>query len=192
MTAATPSITDYDIQALKDKIAEAKRQHEHERLKQELHDITYKAAHTPTEFDGAMQIPDTDKVLKTKRKHKHFIEMFLERIKGMFSVRPILGNIIALLLSGIALFYIFKEVNLAGFAKYQWYFAIGIQIFAAIQIIKSGTRALLLPVLALVLGGLAAHSLSGNQTLFHFNQLFYQHLMIVGIIGLGVSILSID
>lgn len=188
----TNPITDHDLAALKEKIQEAKRRQEYDKLKEDLHDIIYKASHTPTEFDGAMQIPDTERVLRTKRKKHHFIDLLFERIRGMLSLRPIVGNIIALLLAGLVLFYIFKEVNIAGFAKYQGYFAIGIQIFAAIQIIKSGTRSLLLPILALVLGCIAAHTLSDTQTLFNFNRVFYQHLMIVGIIGLGVSILSID
>lgn len=184
--------TEQDLSLLKSQIEDAKRKAEYDRLKQDLHDITYKAANTPTEFDGAMQLPDTDKVLKTKRRNYHFFDLLFGRIRGMFSLRPIIGNIIALLIAGIALFYIFNEIDMAGFGKYQSYFAIGIQIFAAIQIIKSATRGLLLPFLALIVGGTIAHSLGADQTLLHFNKTFYEHLMITGIIGLGVAVLSID
>jgi hypothetical protein len=110
----------------------------------------------------------------------------------MFSLRPIIGSIIALLIAGVALSYIYHEVDMTSFTKYQSYFAIGIQVFAAIQIIKSATRGLLLPFLALVIGGTVAHSLGAHHTLMHFNRTFYEHLMIVGIIGLGVAVLSID
>ena len=185
-------LTEQDLNQLKSQVEEAKRKAEYDRLKRDLHDITYKAANTPTEFDGAMQRPDTNKVLRTKRTKHHFFDLLFERVRGMFSLRPIVGNIIALLIAGVALFYIYNEMNMAGFEKYQGYFAIGIQIFAAIQIIKSATRGLLLPFLALIVGGSIAHSLGADQTLLHFNKAFYEHLMITGIIGLGVAVLSID
>ncbi len=183
---------DEDLQLLRNEVEAARRKAEYDRLKQDLHDITYKAVNTPNEFNGAMQVPDTSRVLKAKRSTYHFFDLLFERIRDMFSLRPIIGNIIALLIAGVALFYIFREVNMAGFKDYQSYFAIGIQLFAAVQIIKSATRSLLLPFVALVLGGAVAHNIGHHQTLLHFNQQFYQHLMIVGIIGLGVAVLSID
>ncbi len=184
--------TEEELSELKEKIREAKQKAEYEKLKQELHDITYSAAHMPTEFDGAMQMPDTDKVLKAKRNKRHFFDLLIGRIKNMFSFRPIIGNVIALLLSMVALYYIFHEVDMAGFGKYRSYFAIGIQIFAAIQIIKSATRSLLLPILAMIVGGSIAHSIGTHELLLHFDKAFYEHLMITGIIGLGVAILTID
>lgn len=140
--------TDQDLQNLKDEINAAKRKAEYDLLKQELQEVTYKAVNTPNEFDGAMQVPDTEKKLVTKRKGQRFFELLFNRIRDMFSLRPIIGNIIALMIAGVALFYIYREVDMAGFKDYQGYFAIGIQIFAAIQIIKSATRGLLLPFLA--------------------------------------------
>ena len=79
-----------------------------------------------------------------------------------------------------------------GFMKYQGYFAIGIQLFAAIQIMKSATRSLILPFLALIVGGTVAHQLPAGHALLHFARPFYQHLMIVGIIGIGIAVLAID
>lgn len=184
--------TDQELEVLRGQLESAKRQAEYEQLKQDLQEITYKTANTPNEFEGSMQIPDTDRVLKPKRTEKRFVELIAERIRGMFSVRPVIGNIIALLLAGIALYYIFNEIKEPWFIKYQNYFGIGIQLFAALQIIKSGSRSLLLPVLALVVGGIASHSLSADQTLFHFGRAFFEHLTIVGVIGIGISILSID
>lgn len=184
--------TENDLQALRDQIQEAKRAAEFEQLKQDLHDITYKAVNTPNEFEGMMQVPDTQKILKTKRKHHQFVELLLERIRGMFALRPVIGNIIALMLSVLIFYYIFHEVGGKWFEQYGQYFTIGIQFFAGLQIIKSGTRSLILPFLALIIGGMVSHGLSGDQTVFHFGKSFYEHLTIVGIIGLGVSILAID
>ncbi len=164
----------------------------YDQFKSDMHDITYRAAHMPTEFDGAMQIPDTQRVLKTKRKGGHFFDVLFDRLQQMFALRPIIGNVIALLMAGVVLYYIFHEVSLAGFGKYQAYFGWGIQLFAAIQIIKSGTRSLLLPFLAMVIGASVSQHLGGHETLLNFGRDFYQHLAIVGIIGLGVAILTID
>jgi len=188
----TAQPTEEEIQALKAQIVEARRKKEYDQLKCELENITYKAVNTPNEFDGMMQVADTEKTLKTKRSKHHFFDLLFDRIRGMFSLRPIVGNIIALGISIIALYYIFTELQHAGLGKYQPYALIGMQIFAAIQIIKSGTRSLLLPALALIVGTTAMHSLHHGQMLFHFTKSFYEHLMVVGIIGLGISVLSID
>lgn len=184
--------TVHDLASLRDELEAARKKLEYDQLKRDLYEITCKAAVVSNEFSGVMQLPDSEQNLKTKNANHVFAELLLDRLRRMFSLRPIVGNIIALLISVITLFYIFNEVNIAGFEQYQAYFAIGIQLFAAIQIIKSATRGLLLPFLALTVGSYVSHSLSAHDTLFNFNIDFYQHLMIVGIIGLGVSVLSID
>ena len=102
----------------------------------------------------------------------------------MLAVRPIIGNI-------IALFYIHHEIDLAGFSSYRHYFGLGTLLFAALQIIKSATRSLMLPILALVIGSLIAHSLSGSNTLFGFSKTFFEYLMITGVIGVAISVLTI-
>jgi len=181
-----------ELLSLKSDIEATKRKAEYERLKKDLRAMTYQAVNTPVEFDGVMQSTDTYKALKTRRQGYHFFELLFGRIRGMFALSPIIGNIIALLIAGIVLFTIFNEVDAAGFKGYQSYFVIGIQLFAAIQIIKSATRGLLLPFLALIVGGVMAHGLGGEQTFLHLGKAFYEHLMIVGILGLGVAVLSID
>lgn len=182
--------SDTELQNLRDQIDEAKRAAEYAKLKRDLKDIVSSAVNTPNEFEGVMQMPDTDRVLKTKHAKPHFFELMIERLRGMFSVRPIIGNIIALLIAGIALYYIFEAAGVSRAS--QGFLAAGIEIFAAIQIIKSATRGLLLPFLALIIGGAASHAISDHQMVFHFGKIFYEHLMVVGIIGLGISVLSID
>ena len=39
---------------------------------------------------------------------------------------------------------------------------------------------------------LIAHSLSGPQTLFGFSKTFFEYLMITGVIGVAISVLTID
>lgn len=179
-----------DLQILRDQISEAKRIAEYAQLKRDLQKIITETVNTPNEFDGMMQVPDMQQMLKAKREKPRFIDLFIDRLRGMFSVRPIMGNIIALLIAFIALYYIYDELGISRATKD--FLAIGIEIFSAIQVIKSGTRGLLLPFLALIIGGVGAHILSHSPMLFHFGHTFYEQLMVVGIIGLGISVLSID
>ncbi len=39
---------------------------------------------------------------------------------------------------------------------------------------------------------LIAHSLSGPQTLFGFSKTFFEYLMITGVTGVAISVLTID
>lgn len=190
MDSAIP--TDQDLDELKNALEHKRRQAEYSRLKNDLAEATFKAANHPNEFDGQMQLADTEKVLKSKRSGTRFVEVLLTRLQAMLSLRPVIGNIIALLIAGLAMFYIFTQMKAAGFGEYQDYFAIGIQLFAALQIIKSGTRSLILPLLATVIGASIASSLGNHQLFYHFDKAFFQHLMIVGIIGLGIAVLTID
>jgi len=64
--------------------------------------------------------------------------------------------------------------------------------FAGLKVIKSATRSLLLPLVATALGAIVSHTLGHHHTLFGYGATFYQYVMIVGIIGLGISVLSID
>ena len=179
-----------ELQSLRDQISEAKRAAEYIQLKRDLQKLVSETINMPNEFDGMMQMPDTEQLLKTKREKPRFIDLFIDRLRGMFSVRPIMGNIIALLVAFIALYFIYDELGVSRATRD--FLAIGIEIFSAIQIIKSGTRGLLLPFLALTIGGAGAHMLSHSPMLFHFGHAFYEQLMVMGIIGLGVSVLSID
>lgn len=186
------SPTDEELAQLREQLRDAKRQREYVQLKQDLHQITVQGVNTPNEFDGAMQIPDTHKVLHSKHTTKYTMDLLIERIKAMLAVRPILGNIIALLLATVALYYVFNEIQLKAFGGSRHYFAIGIAGLAGFQIIKSATRSLLLLLLAIACGGLISHQLGTHQALFYFHPVMYQALMVVGIVGLGVAIFTID
>jgi hypothetical protein len=158
----------------------------------QISDITMKAVNTPNEFEGVMQIPDTDKILHTKRKSTHFMEIFISRLTRMLSPRPIIGNLIAIGLAIFALAFLHSELTLHHFGKYQHYIGVGLLVFAGLQIIKSSTRSLLLPLLATVAGAIISHSLPNGQTLFTYGATFYQYVMIAGLIAVGFSVLNID
>ncbi|ABS78554.1 hypothetical protein CbuD7D7780_11735 (plasmid) [Coxiella burnetii] len=84
------------------------------------------------------------------------------------------------------------EITLHHFDKYQHYIGVGLLIFGGIQIIKSSTRSLFIPLIATIAGAVISHTLPNGQMLFTYNATFYQSLMVTGIIGLGISVLNID
>ena len=184
--------TNEDVESLREQMTDAKRRAEYNRLKADLQEITYKAVNTPNEFEGGMRMPDTEKVLKTRRASYSILELIMERTKAMLSVRPIIGHLISLFIACFILFYIFNEIDTKWFIKYQVYFSMAAQFAGAAAVIKSATRSLLLPFVALVFGSIAAHTLGDHGTLFHFGRSFYEHMMIVGVIGLCLAVVSID
>ena len=139
-----------------------------------------------------MESVDDVRALHSKGRLKTAIELILERLQAMFAITPIIGNIIGLGLAMFALYYIRHEIDLAGFGHYRNYFGIGIEIFGALQVIKSGTRSLTLPLVALVGGSIIAHSIPHGQMVMGFGRDFYEQLMIVGIVGIGASVLTIS
>jgi hypothetical protein len=69
---------------------------------------------------------------------------------------------------------------------------IGLLLFGGVQIVKSATRSIMLPLVATIAGAVLSHSLPAGQTVLTYGANFYQYLMIVGIVGLGMSALMID
>ncbi len=188
----TMNPSDADMDDLREQVNTHRRQREYQQLSAEIHQNHQAVVIDDQVLEGELQNPDRAQVLKTKRRASSFVEMVLRRLMGMLSFKPVIGNIIAVGLAMLALYYVYQEVDLDGFSKYRHYFGMGIQIFAAIQIIKSGTRSLLLPLLAMVGGSMMAHSLGPHETLLTFGKTFYEYVIITGIIGLGMSVLTID
>ncbi len=167
-----------EIEQLKAELAEAKRQQEVLQAQQE--------------FEGAMQMADTQQVLKTKWRYNTLLELVMGRLVMMLTSRPVIGNIVGL---GIALFAyvtLSTELTLRHAGQFAHYLGIGILIFGGLQIIKSSTRSLLLPLAATLVGVIVTNTLHHGQTLFHFHSTFYQYVMAVGLIGLALAVFHID
>ena len=128
------------IEKLKSQISDMSRKAEHEKLKKELAELTREIVHTPNEFEGAMQMPDTEKVLSAKRKRAGFFELVINRVRDMASLRPIVGNVIAIGLAVFALYYITTQVQGTVLEDYQHYLGTGMCIFAGLQVIRSATH----------------------------------------------------
>ncbi|MDQ5930280.1 MAG: hypothetical protein QG594_2067, partial [Bacteroidota bacterium] len=58
-----------------------------------------------------MQQVDTERSLKSKRDKQTFSEIFVARVIKMCNVRPIVGNLIAVTLSFVGLFFLMNFLN---------------------------------------------------------------------------------
>ena len=183
--------TDSQLNDLKAQLEAAERQRQYNEIKSKL-DAIQGQGNELNEFEGAMQIPDTEKVMQIKRQSQHLIERIIKRLTHMLSPRPVVGNLIAIGLAFIALHFLRHEVTLAGFGKYQNYIGTGLLIFGAIQVIKSSTRSLFIPVVTMIAGAIISHTLTHSEHFLGYTAQFYQYVMITGIIGLGISVLTID
>ena len=184
-----------EISDMNSRIAETKMQIQHQKLKEELSELTYKAANTPNEFDSAMTYPDTEKVLQSRGK-KGFVNLVLDRLGHMLSPRPITGNFIALGIIVAVLITVranlithIGEYDITKYLPYIGNFAL---LGGAIQIIKSSTRSLIIPLVATVAGVMIATSMSPTDLVFSFSQAVYQGMFVVGLIGLILGAFSID
>lgn len=186
------SVTDNELDELKAQLVEQKKALEYARLKKDLSDIAFKAAHELTEFDGGMQQVDTERVLKSKRDKQTFSEIFIARVVKMCNVRPIVGNLIAITLSFVGLFFLMNFLNNPELKFLKTYLGYFIEIAAAVQILKSASRSIVLPIIATILGAVISNQLTGNQLFLNHPSLFFQCMMVTGLIGICISVFTID
>ena len=185
-------VTDKEINELKSKIDAQKKIQEYEQLKKDLVDISFKANHTLTEFDSGMQQVDTERVLKTNRSNHTFSELVISRIIKMCNVRPIVGNFIALGLSVIGLIFLLNFLTNPDLKSLKVGLTYFIEIAAAVQILKSASRSIVLPLAATALGAVISNQLTGNHLFLNHHADFFQAMMIVGLVGIGISVFAID
>lgn len=185
-------VTDKEINELKSQIDAQRKIQEYEQLKKDLFDISYKANHTLTEFDSGMQQVDTERALKTTRATPSFSELVISRIIKMCNVRPIVGNFIALGLSVIGLFFILNFFNNPDLKSLKVGLTYFIEIAAAVQILKSASRSIVLPLVATAVGAVVSNQLTGSHLFLNHSADFFQAMMIVGLVGIGISVFAID
>ena len=186
------AVNDNDINELKSQIDAQRKVHEYAKLKKDLFDITYQANNALTEFDGGMQQVDTEKSLKTKRTTSSFSEIFVSRTLNMCNVRPIAGNMIAICLAIVGLVFLFACLHNPELKTLKIYLAYFIEIAAAVQILKSASRSIVLPLVATIMGSIISNQLTGHQLFLNQPSLFFQAMMVTGLIGIAISVFSID
>lgn len=190
------SITDKDIDELKRQVEAKRRQAEYDRLKQDLADITYKSANTPNEFDSGLQYPDTDRVLKDGSHKDKFVSRVIDRIAHMLSIRPITGNLISIAIT-IGVIIIARkgivthisDIDITSYLPFITYLAI---FSSGMQILKSSTRSLFLPLVATIAGGIISASTGSEDLILTFPHWVFQGMFIMGLLGLVAGAFSID
>ena len=186
------AVNDNDINELKAKLDAQKKLNEYEKLKQDLFNITFQANQTLTEFDGGMQQVDTEQSLKTKRNTLSFSEIFVSRTLKMCNVRSVIGNMIAISLAVVGLLFLYDCLNNPELKTLKIYLAYFIEIAAAVQILKSASRSIVLPLAATVIGAIVSNQLTGHQLFLNQPSLFFQAMMVTGLVGIAISVFSID
>jgi hypothetical protein len=182
-----------DVNELKEQIAEHKRALEYKKLKEDLADITMKAANTPNDIDGAMQMPDTDQVLTTKRIAYSVIEKIISRAAKMCAVQPIIGNIIALILPILAVAMLSMLNALALKHDISWvekalpYLTKSSIVAISGVVLISAARSLLLPLLGMVLAVTFCSILQGSETIFHYS---FNDFLILGVASFVAAMFS--
>lgn len=187
----TIQVTDRELSELKSQIDAQKKIQEYNQLKKELFDITYQAYHSLTDLDGGMKQVDTERALKANRSNSSLSELLIQRIIKMCNLRPIAGNLIALGLVFIGLVFLtncLTDPELKSLRVGLIYF---IEFAAAVQILKSASRSIVLPLAATAIGAVISHQL-GKHLLFNHPAVFFQGMMIVGVVGIAISVFSID
>lgn len=192
----TSHITQSDINTLKQQIEEQKRQQEYQRLSQNLERISGENSQAIEEFYSPMQSPDMEQVLNTQKGREGFIILLIRRLQNMLSPRPAIGGFISLGLTVAIVVLLHKNFiqHIAGWDihRYLPYLGITVLIAGGLQIIKSGTRTLLLPLLAVIIGGSIASSMGVHDTMLTLQKAVFQGAFICGVIGLIIAVFSID
>jgi hypothetical protein len=168
-------ITDEQIEELQLKITEHKKREEYNRLQRDLFEITYRAHNTLNEFDGGMKQVVVDQVLSNKNKKQTFSDVFIARFIKMCSVRPITGNLIAITLAIIAICSLNIFLNNPELKTLKLGLGYFIEFAAGVQILKSASRSLILPIIASIVGAVVANQLTGINYFYNIPQIFMKH-----------------
>lgn len=184
--------TQKDIDDLKSQLDAHKRKSEYEQLKQDLMDISIKSKYELSEFDGGLKEVDTQRILKTQNKKTYLADFIVQGFLKMASPRPVARNLLAIGLLISTVFCIVTFLHIKQFEAYKIYFCYFLEAAIGVQILKSSSRSLFIPVIALTIGVIASNIMMPNQLFLAHHQLYYQILMIIGALGITISVFTID
>ena len=179
---SVPSEIDLDI--LKKQVEEVKRANEYAELKKELQNMQQLQVDQSKMTHGAIQSVDEHQLLKTKRTGSSVFEKVFIRIGEMASPASVTGSISAIVIGIVCLTILYYKADALGLKEYQHFLGFGILIAGAWQIVKSGSRSLFLPIIAVIVGFAASSNLNHGYTFLSFSKDFYNMLTLVGIAGL--------
>ena len=190
-TLVAPSLV--EMNELKDQISEQKRAVEYKKLKKDLEEITLKAVNTPNDIDGAMQMPDTDRLLVTKRTTHPIVEQIVSRAAKMCAIQPIIGSVIGIILAVLGMILLLSLNTLALEHDISWvqkalpYLTKSSITAIAGVIVLSASRSLLLPLLGMVLALAFCSMLQGNDAILYYG---FNDFLILGVASFMASLFS--
>jgi hypothetical protein len=184
--------TEQEIARLRREIDASRRQEELKKLKEEMAEITLKAQYDLGEFEGGLKEVDTERLLKNKQKSNHLMDKALSSFLKMMSVRPVIRNLVAIFVLMGCVVCLLDFLHIKALEGKIIYFCYFIEVAVGIQILKSATRSLLIPVAATLIGAVVANTMPEGSLFLMHHQLFYQILMVTGIVGVMMSVFTID
>ncbi|HDS3856730.1 TPA: hypothetical protein QH041_003098 [Legionella pneumophila] len=185
------AITDEHLNELRQQLHEHKKRNEYVQLKRDLFDITFQANHALTEFDGGMKQVDTERALSPHRKQT-ISDLIIARFIKMCALRPVIGNLIAVTLALVAIASLHAFLHNPELNSLKTYLSYFIELAAGIQVLKSASRSLVLPLCATIIGVIISSQLTGNHLFLKHTSEFYQAVLVTGLVGIAISVFSID
>ena len=120
------------------------------------------------------------------------INNFVYRIKYMTSIEPIIGNLIAIGLAiGVLVLLGHPALFPKWISKYHHYLTYAIYFGMVIQLLKSASQSILLPLLALGIGGLGFWAMNLEPEMQLVGVTTLQQFMLLGVLGMAISIIKI-
>lgn len=121
-----------------------------------------------------------------------FFRTGIMTLRHLYRLDVIISNLIALGICGIIAALLQTAWLLPHPTRLHHYFIIGLEILAALQVIKSSTKSLLLPTICLLIGsiGLCAHHFKFFEISIDVSYL--QTLVMIGVIGACIAVLNIQ
>lgn len=129
---------------------------------------------------------------KFEKSQKTLSQLIITRFLHMCSLRPIIGNCIALGLALAGLIILQLALDGTEMSSFKRYLSGFIELAAAVQVLKSASRSLVLPLAATLIGALMVNQVTANQLLLGQSLIVYQGLLVTGLIGIALSVFSID
>lgn len=109
----------------------------------------------------------------------------------MMAIEPVMVNLLAILL-GLGILFLLNYPSLfPKIGKYHQYLTYAIYGLISLQTIRSATKSLFIPIIALLISGIGFLSISLNPHIPFFNMEFLKQLMLLGVIGVSAAIFVI-
>ena len=116
------------------------------------------------------------------------VKKLLKMIQALLAIEPILINLVAIVLAMGILILLNYPTLFPKLGKYHQYLTYIIYALILIQTMKSATKSLFIPILAIVIAGLGMALLSFNPAWQFISLDVLKKMMLLGAIGVSISI----